>query len=332
MSRTSEGKFDGELVITADREIMPEQPLMVSLIDYKTEEKATPGPLLLEYLAVLEEIRLLAEEDDQTPEGKYELRHKKLIGSALVEIMAIHERVMSPKMLRLVTEGRLKTAIWVDSEGGSVPIAEKVKFAVDYIRRQELGTFTSYVNIKAASAAFDLAFLASEVHAMTKSVFNWHFSDSDENPRIEKVRKFRAGESLDDEAEAELVELRDILEDATPEMKDEVWRHAIRQLNDANNKEGDIYFEGDFLHEAGLVNSVSRKVDGLIAQFESDFPLHADKNATFFTAGVAERVQHLLKNQPYWLDPRALALTSRVARQYEKPKPKKAPAKVKRSK
>lgn len=310
-------KFEGELVITADRELDFESPLMVSLIDHETGQKTAPGPILLEYLAMLEEIRMLAELDDQSAQGKANLRHRKLLASSLVEIMGIHEKVMSKRMFELVTEGRVKAGIWIDSVGGNVEIAEKVKFAIDYLRRNGMGTFSSYVNIKAASAAFDLAFLASEVNAMTRSVFNWHFSDSAEDPRLGKIQKFRAHQPIGDQAENELGELRDILEDAKPEMRDDVWRHAIRQLNDPTNEEGDIFFDGDLLHEAGLVDHCYRQVDQLLGKFKADFPLHADKKSTFFTEGVSERVARTLRSQPYWLDSKALHLTTRVARQLE---------------
>lgn len=309
-------KFDGELIITADREIYAEDPLMVSIIDERTGAGNIPGPLLLEYLATLEEIRTLSIIKKPTDLQRRELKQRIEFAGVFARLM-LEERVINKRLLEVITEGKVKAGLWVDSIGGDASISEKVKYAIHYLYRDGEVSLHSYVHVKAASAAFDLAFLANDVNAMGKSIFNWHFSDSEDSPRVEKVRKIKRNEELDEDTADQIAELRDILDCAHSDKADELWDNVLKQLNNPQNVDGDILFEGDYLHEVGLVNHCYDKVDELIAKFKADFPLHADKNSTFFNEGVAKRVAHQYRSEPYWLDSKTLGMTTKVARNLE---------------
>lgn len=316
-------KHDGELIIIADREIFPETPLLATFIDAQSNQKAAMGPAILELLALIEEIKTLSIEVSPSL-GKKQLLISKIVqANAWIEVL-VEQRQINKKLLETLLEGQINVGLWIDSIGGEVEQEDKVNYALDYLDRQK-ASVRSYVGVKAASAAFDLTFLADEVNALSRSVFMWHFSDSPEHTRAEKIRQLRGKEDLDEEASEEINDLLEILERAGPEKKELLIAEVLRQINDTRNTDGAVYLEGDYLHDMGLVQKCFRNVSGLIKKFKTDFPLHAELNITYFNSVIAEKVYQKIGHLPNWLGHSPLSLTDKVRRQFERPNSTKRP-------
>lgn len=315
-------QFDGEMIITADRELSPETPLLVTIIDTKSGEKASAGPLVLEMLSLLEEVASL-EDPEAHPNPSSSTKEqieRKLLEARFCSIQLLEAGMLNKKLLETLIEGRIKVGLWLDSIGGEVEQENKVNWALDYLDKHHASVH-SYVGIKAASAAFDLAFLGNEINALSRSVFIWHFSDSSENPRLQKVRQLHGQAALDDATSEEFNDLLSIFDRVSPEKKEQLIAEVLRQINHPHNHEGNVFLEGDYLHEMGLTNRSFRKMSQLIDQFQADFPLHAGINSTYFTTTVAQKVYDQISHLPSWHDTKPLHLTEKVQRQLEIQKP-----------
>ncbi|MCC6643271.1 hypothetical protein IT411_00820 [Candidatus Peregrinibacteria bacterium] len=310
-------QFEGELIVVLDREMGPADIVYTTAIDYSSGQKNDKaGGLLLELLALTEEVVTLSCNKRLSAENKRLLRHKKAELNFLLEIFS-RQKLISKKILELLMEGKVKTGIWIDSIGGYTDTKEKLLCVADHLDRRQ-GKVSTYTDIKAASAAFDIAFLGHEINALKKSEFMWHFSDSDESPRTTKIAQFKAKGDLDEAGQQELEELMDILDQAKPGFKEKLWAEVLRQINHPDNQDGDVYFQGADLAEAGLITNCYKKGQELHAKFAADFPVYAETNSNFFTQSISEKVHRLIAGQMHWFDPRTLALTSKLQQKYER--------------
>jgi hypothetical protein len=317
-------KFDGEMVIIADRELSPETPLLVTAINTHSGEKLAVGPVVLELLANVEDAKALRESGIKDEQDRRLFRHKVDAANACLE--ALEENgYFSRKVLEVLMEGRIKIGLWIDSLGGEVAQEDKVNWALDYLDRQGAEVH-SYVGVKAVSAAFDMAFLADQVNALNKSVFMWHFSDSPIETRAAKARAIRQKLYLSADAKEELADLEAILNKANAQERNSLIREVRRQICLPLNTEGSVFLEGDYLAGKGLVTRCFRHVGSLVEQFKLDFPHHADLIVTEHTTGVEEQVCKKIAHLPDWLDPRPLHLTGKIQKKIERrPDGKKRP-------
>jgi hypothetical protein len=309
-------QFDSEMLIVADRELMPESELLVTLIGQESGEKNVFGPIILEFLALLEELKTMAEDSPLQSLQMRMFEEKSRQANAILEVL-LEQRMISKKLLEVLVEGKTKVGLWIDSVGGQVEQEEKVNFALDYLDRKEAYVH-SYVTFKAASAAFDLAFLSNELNALTRSVFMWHFSDSPVLTREAKVRQVRGLDPIEPEAEEEMADLISILKRAREPFRTQLLDRISMQISHPGNPSGAVYLEGDQLHEAGLVHHCYRGVKGLIGRFEKDFPLHQNRHLSFYNTALAESVFRKIRHLPDWQDNKPLELTALLQQKYER--------------
>jgi hypothetical protein len=309
--------YDSEMLITVDRTVAPEEPLLVTMVDPKSGQKAAIGPVILEFLALLEEVATLTNKEEPSPDELEQRQEKLTQANACLGVLR-EQRAIRGQLLDTLVHGTVKVGLWIDSMGGAVAHEDKVNWAMDYLDRQGAAVH-SYIGVKAISAAFDMSFLADRVNALKRSVFLWHFSDSPDYTRIQKIQELRRQEALGEEAHEEMEDLLAILKRAKPAEKETVIAEMLRQLNDPRNKEGEVCFEGDFLHDTGIIQNSYRHVSQLVNQFRADFPHHADLVVTRFNTGVAQQVYRQIGNLPTWLSQEPLEKTDQVRREVERP-------------
>ncbi len=313
-----EGPFDGEMIIIADREIYAKEPLLLtSIISAEDKDKSISGSIILELLALREEVESLACREDLSSFEKICLRQKNFEAKSLLELIR-QTKIINEKLLETLLTGRMKVGLWIDSIGGEVDQEDTVNWSVDYLDRQKASVHT-YVGTKACSAAFDLTFLGNEISALSRSVFMWHLSDSPDFPRTERIKQLRGKGTPDAAVSEEINDLLEILDRTDAVSKEELIAEILRQINNPRNHDGTVYFEGDYLKEMGLVDNAFRSITPLIAKFKSDFPLHAELNVTYFTTAIAEKVYKAISHLPTWLDRAPMSLTGKFQRQLERP-------------
>jgi|GEM_PF-6858108 len=329
-------RFDAELVITADRALDSNSsrlPILTTLITADGKEKAQFGVLLLEFLALMEEIQRTQEAIKvlsklvKFPYFKKLLKentalfyHQRARANELLNYF-IREKLMRRQMLEVLVEGRVKIGIWLDSLGGDNWLENKLVYAEKFLKRQ--GAFVhSYILFKAVSAAFNLAFLGDEIHALNKSVLMWHLPDSLEFTRAEGVKLFKQEEYLPEDLNDELEAFLALLRRANSDSKEEIMENCLRQFFNPKNRRGDIRFKGSYAAKVGLINQAHGNIESLIKKFKSDFSLHANTNLVHFTTEIARKAYQVTSDVPDWIDSRAWTATDRSLEKYEKPRKK----------
>lgn len=311
-------KFDGELAVVLDRHLGSVNSVYTRASDYRSGEYTDLlGSTILEVIALTEQLVSLVKRDTELTmeEKKVFAIKKRQLNHLLGELR--ESRAISKNILSVLLEGRVKLGIWIDSIGGYTDVKESLRWTTDRYRENGSKVFT-YVDVKAASAAFDIAFMGNEISALNRSVFLWHFSDSDSSPRVKKLEDFRKNRPLDEIAEEELIELREIVEMANDEYQDELWRKIHADLHNPKLN-GDIIFDGRDLHDAGLIDHCFTKPALLREKFAKDLPAHAASYSGSFIEGIYDKIHKKLSRELDWFDPKSIALTEKMQRKYEGP-------------
>lgn len=319
MSKKPE-KFDGELAVILDRHIGSVNSVYSRGTDYHSGEFTDrAGSVILEVISLTEQLAFLKQKEGElTKQEKVLFRVKMAEVNILLDLLR-ESRAISSKVLTVLLEGKVKLGIWIDSVGGYTDVKENLRRITDRYDSNGGRTYT-YVDVKAASAAFDIAFLGDEISALNRSVFLWHLSDSDFSPREQKLANFRDHQPLDEVTQEELVELREIIEMAHDGHQDELWQKIHHDLHNTQNPDGDVVFEGRDLHEAGLIHHCFTSSAKLREKFAHDLPSHAASHSGDFIKGLYGKIHQAISTQLDWLDPLTLALTEKMQRKYEQPK------------
>jgi hypothetical protein len=314
MTNNSE-KFDAEMMVVADRGFRTNKPFLTTIVDADSGKETILGPSILKFLGLMGEIKRLKSIRKKTEITNIHIHQLRAELNDLVELFR-ENQIVSRKVLEVLTYGKVKVGLWVDSLGGEVDVENQIILALNYLDGQD-ALCHSYVTIKAMSAGFDLTFAGDKINTLTRSVLLWHLSDSPVYRRTKKVKQVKKGGNLPNDLENEMSDLFDTLNFANPESREEAIELFNRQFNHPHNPNGDVMFNGNVAKELGLVHEAHSSIKPLIDQYNSDFPLHA-RNSTVmnYTTRVAEEVYKIVRLEPDWTD-EALYVSDKIQKRLE---------------
>ncbi|MBD3270549.1 hypothetical protein GF376_03410 [Candidatus Peregrinibacteria bacterium] len=229
-------KFDGQLVVLADQDIIDDDSISVRLAnDSFVSENDTQLLNLIEASGFSRRSEI-----------------DKLYFDRL------RDDADDKEILELATQGRLKMAILLATKGGKIKIADRIRNVAERIKHNG-GKVEAFVPTSTCSSGAMIMQSGQEIFTVGDSHIGWHLSsfalngnDSDRLSEMASIKKF-------------------VSERAYPEFIKPVLRHFETAEQDISNKDNFVMLQGYQMGKYGLATEVFYSTGRLKSYFEHEY-------------------------------------------------------------
>jgi hypothetical protein len=292
---TTEDNFDAELVTIVDKKFEYEEPFVTLVADRQTGAVAKVDLDLWEVLDLQRRLENAEEmRKEEVPKSAVEIRRK--LSVELNERLDYLALKIERNLLEVIMDGRLKIAFLIDSDGGSMHVCNLYRSVLE--REGQRLMSEAYVSCHGVSAGFELMTAVDKACMLRKSHLLWHFSDSDDFRREDKVKKLKESKVMPRQVVEELGGLINYFS-RSKNVDQEYLDSLMRLVTMKDNPQGDLWFSGAEMAELELAQ-VHQDIESLQTKFNTAYKLSGDFRIKEFWDISAQNIEEM--GGEYWGD------------------------------